>query len=116
VRAAATTVVIPVKVSGPIRAPAVAVNEVGAAAANVGSVAGALAGNATPLGIVGGLLGVDKALGLSPAGGDPCPAALAAARGQAAPAQASTPQQKAPAKAPAPKLNDPAAALKSLFR
>jgi len=117
VRAAATTVVIPVNVRGPMRAPSVAVNQLGAAESNIGTVAGALAGKATPLGIVGGLLGGDKALGLGGPAGDICPAALAAARGQAAPAQASTPQQKAPEKKPTPpNVKDPAAALKSLFR
>ncbi len=116
VRAAATTLEIPVNVSGPMRAPSVAVNKLGAAEANAGTVAGALAGNATALGIVGGLLGADKAIGVA-GGGDICPAALAAARGQAAPAQASTPQQKAPKQAPsAPSLSNPADALKGLFR
>ena len=80
-RVAGNEVVIPLTVSGPIRNPAVKVNEIAAAESNAGTVAGAVIGNATPLGIVGGLLGVDKALG----GGttDICPAVLAAARGQA---------------------------------
>jgi AsmA protein len=112
VRMVATTLEIPVNVSGPMRAPAVAVNKVGAAEANAGTVAGALAGNATALGIVGGLLGANKAIGPT-GGGDICPAALAAARGQAAPAQASTPQQKAPS---SPKASNPADVLKGLFR
>ncbi len=111
VRAAATTLVIPLKVSGPMRAPAVAVNKLGTAEDNIGSIAGAVIGSTTPIGIIGGLLGVDKAFGL--AAGDPCPVALAAARGQAAPAQGSTLPRGRDA---SPGLSNPAAALESLFR
>ena len=74
---------IPIAVSGPIRDPAVKVNDLGAAEANAGTVAGAVIGDATPLGIVGGLLGADKLVGGGTA--DICPPALAAARGQAVP-------------------------------
>ena len=66
-RIAGTPVVIPVAVSGPIRDPAIKVNELGAAEANAGTVAGVVIGGATGLGIVGGLLGADKLL----AGGRP---------------------------------------------
>ena len=59
-RVAGTGLVIPIAVSGPIRDPAVKVNDLGAAEANAGTVAEAVIGNATPLGIVGGLLGGDK--------------------------------------------------------
>ena len=106
-RVGGTGLVIPIAVSGPIRDPSVKVNDLGAAEANAGTVAGVVLGNATPLGLVGGLLGADKLLG----GGtsDICPAALAAARGQAAPqAAAKTPQPNA--------LPNPAAVLKNLFR
>ena len=106
-RVGGTGLVIPIAVSGPIRDPSVKVNDLGAAEANAGTVAGVVLGNATPLGVVGGLLGADKLLG----GGtsDICPAALAAARGQAAPqAAAKTPQPNA--------LPNPAAVLKNLFR
>ena len=70
--------------------------------------AGAVIGNATPLGIVGGLLGVNKAL----TGGTPdiCPTVLAVARGQAVPGAA--PREKAGA----PAARDPGAVLKNLFR
>ena len=114
-RVAGTGVVIPVAVSGPIRNPAVKVNEIGAAEANAGSVAGAVIGNATPLGIVGGLLGGDKLTG----GGttDICTPALAAARGQPVADTA------APAKPAAnnvgsttPGSVNPGAQLKNLFR
>ena len=109
VKLAATSLVIPVKVTGPMRNPSASVDKVATATSNAGTVAGAVVGTASGLGIVGGLLGVDKALGL--AGGDPCPAALAAARGQPAPAQATT---GGPSKY-VPSLGNPGAALKSLF-
>jgi uncharacterized protein involved in outer membrane biogenesis len=107
-RVGGTEVVIPLAVSGPIRNPAVKVNEIAAAESNAGTVAGAVIGNATPLGIVGGLLGVNKAL----TGGttDICPTVLAAARGQAVPESAPV------AKPGAPGARDPGAALKNLFR
>jgi len=108
-RIGGTNVAIPMNVTGPIRNPAVKVNELGAAESNAGSVAGAVIGNATPLGIVGGLLGADKLLG----GGttDVCAPALAAARGQAVPETA--PAATAPAK---PGAQNPGAFLKNLFR
>ncbi len=109
VRVATSNLILPVKVTGPIRNPSATVDKLATATSNVGTVAGAVVGTATGLGIVGGLLGVDKALGL--VAGDPCPAALAAARGQPAPTQATT----APKSSPNP-LSDPGAALKSLFR
>ena len=62
-RIAGTPVVFPVGLEGPIRDPTVKVNEIGAAERNAGAVAGAVIGDATPLGIVGGLLGADKLLG-----------------------------------------------------
>jgi AsmA protein len=106
-RVAGTGLVIPIAVSGPIRDPVVKVNDIGAAEANAGTVAGVLLGNATPLGIVGGLLGADKLVG----GGttDICPPALAAARGQAVPEAATKGSQP---NAPP----NPAALLKNLFR
>jgi AsmA protein len=109
-RVAGTPLVIPVAVSGPIRDPAVKVNDLGAAEANAGTVAGVVIGDATPLGIVGGLLGTDKLVGGGTA--DVCPAALAAARGQAVPRAT----QAAPANAGKTKPTDPATLLKNLFR
>lgn len=108
-RVAGTGLVIPIAVSGPIRDPVVKVNDLGAAEANAGTVASVVLGNATPLGIVGGLLGGDKLLG---GGGttDICPSALAAARGQAMP-------EAAAAKGPQPNAApNPGALLKNLFR
>jgi AsmA protein len=106
-RIGGSDVVIPLAVSGPIRSPAVKVNEIAAAESNAGAVAGAVIGNATPLGIVGGLLGANKAL---PGGTttDSCPVVLAAARGQAVPQQAAPPAKPG---APAP-----GGVLKNLFR
>jgi AsmA protein len=106
-RVAGTGLVIPVAVSGPIRDPSVKVNDLGAAEANAGTVAGVVLGNATPLGIVGGLLGGDKLFG----GGttDICTPALAAARGQAVP-------ESAPGKNEKPNVSNPGALLKNLFR
>jgi AsmA protein len=106
-RVAGTGLVIPVAVSGPIRDPSVKVNDLGAAEANAGTVAGVVLGNATPLGIVGGLLGGDKLF----SGGttDICTPALAAARGQAV-------AEAAPAKSGPPKTSNPETILKNLFR
>jgi uncharacterized protein involved in outer membrane biogenesis len=104
-RIAGTGVVIPVGVEGPIRDPAIKVNKLGAAERNVGTVAGAVIGDATPLGILGGLLGADK---LFSATTDICPPALAAARGQAVPEAAAKPA----AKSASP---NPAQLLKNLF-
>jgi AsmA protein len=106
-RIAGTGVVIPLTVSGPIRDPVVKMNELHTATANAGTVAGAVIGGATGLGIVGGLLGADKLLGGG--SGDVCPAALSAARGQAVP-------EAAPAKAGKPSVSNPGALLKNLFR
>jgi hypothetical protein len=108
--------VIPVDVSGPIRNPRVNVNQVGATERNAGAVAGLLLKNNPQLGALGGLLGTDK--GDSASKGDLCPAALAAARGQAAPA--APPPSAAPAALPGkllpnPALN-PAQTLRNLFR
>ena len=108
-RVAGTGVVIPMTVVGPIRNLAVTVNRLGAAESNAGAVAGAVIGNATPLGIVGGLLGADKLIGGKT---DFCPAVLAAARGQAAPAE---PAGSRPG-ASKPSASDPAALLRNLLR
>ncbi len=107
-RIGGTQVVVPIQVSGPIRAPAVGVDRLGAAESNVGSVAGALLGKGTAL---GGLLGGDKPLGGS-RGGDVCPAALIAARGGKSP-QASP---AAPGRPTEPVVPNPSAVLRNLFR
>jgi len=109
-RIVGTPVVIPIQINGPIRSPAVAINKLGTAESNAGSVAGAVLGNATPLGLLGGLVGADKLI--TGGGGDMCTPALAAARGGKAP----QPNQAPPAKAAAPTPSNPGAALRNLLR
>jgi uncharacterized protein involved in outer membrane biogenesis len=103
-------VVIPLDVSGPIRDPAVKVNQLAAAESNIGVIAGAIMGNAAPSGIVPGLPGGDKLMGDGTS--DICPATLAIARGQKPPAAQVTPA--APASKPA--VPDVGNILKNLFR
>ncbi|HYZ20851.1 MAG TPA: AsmA family protein [Rhodopila sp.] len=110
-RVGGTGVVVPMVVSGPIREPSVQVNKIGAAESNAGTVAGAVIGNATPLGIVGGMLGADKLL--EGGSGDMCPAALAAARGRGAPAAPAATAKPAKPNEPPP---NPGAVLRNLFR
>lgn len=114
-RVAGNVIVIPVQLSGPLRGPSTRVNQIRSLEANAGSVAGAVIGNATPLGAIAGLLGGNRAT----SGGDICPAALAAARGQAAPAAPAEGLGKLPEavpKLPIPNLSDPTKSLRNLFR
>ena len=113
-RVAGTGFVIPLTVSGPIRGPAVRVDRISAVESSAGAMAGALAGNATPLGIVGGLLGGNKLAAGGPA--DICTPALAAARGQAVPEPAAKPAAAPPAAPPASGAPKPEDILKNLFR
>jgi len=105
-RLAGNNVVLPLKVSGPIRAPGVAADQRGAAEANVGAVAGALAQGTKPRDILGGLL-ADQVTG---GGADICPPALAMARGKPAPAEPT------PASRTTPTVPDPGVTLRNLFR
>jgi AsmA protein len=107
-RLAGTAIVVPLRVTGPIRSPDVKVNALGAAAANAGTVAGAVIGSATPLGLLGGVLGGDKLLGKAP--GDTCAGPLALARGQTPPAAASG------SSSTQPKPSGPAALFHDLLR
>lgn len=104
-RIAGTGVVIPMDVSGSITDPRVAVNRISTIESNAGSVAGAIAGAATPLGLLGGVIGADR---LGGGGADVCPAALAMARGQTPPAPVAAAKEGKPL--------DPAALLKNLFK
>lgn len=110
-RIGGTGFVVPLRLSGPLRDPGVAVNAAGAAQANIGALAGAVAGGTTPLGALGGVLigGEHTGQGVS------CAGPLALARGQQAPAQPkqATPRSKA---APRPNLANPQNMLKQLFR
>jgi AsmA protein len=114
-RVGGTEVVIPVDVNGPMLDPRVGVNQAGAAEANIGTIAGALMGkNPTLPGPFHGIIGGEKLA-------DPCPAALALARGQAAPAAAAAaapkaPAQGAPAQGAPPLPVNPQTILKNLFR
>ena len=117
-RVAGTAVVVPVRVTGPWRAPNTEPDAAGAVAANAGTVAGTVLGTATPLGAVAGLLGGQKLLGGQEAVN--CGAAIAMARGEAAPAAAppAAPSQAAPPGQPAPqppKLPNAGNLLKKLF-
>lgn len=103
---AGASVTAPVKVFGPLAAPQTKVDEVGAASANAGALAGSF----------GSLLGAPKG---SSGSGDACPGALALARGQAAPAAeapgAAPANPPAAAAAPAAKPSAVGGALKQLF-
>jgi AsmA-like C-terminal region len=92
-RLGGTIIVVPMQVTGPIRSPGVKVNALGATAADVGSVAGTVLGKATPLGLLGGLLGGGKLL--DPAAADSCAGPLAVARSRtASPAAMSNTQEQ----------------------
>ena len=107
-RVAGTGLVVPLQVTGPIRAPQTKVNALGTFEANAGTMAGGVIGSATPLGLLGGVVGGDKLLGGS---SEPsCPAALAVARGQAVPAAA------AAAAPPPQKKNEIGGVFRQLFR
>ena len=114
-RVAGAPIVVPVRVTGALRAPSVASDTAAAIGANAGTVAGTVLGSATPLGLVAGALGGQKVLG----GGESvnCGAALAAARGGALPVPAAAPAQQAPAPQPSqPKAPNPGQLLQRLFR
>jgi AsmA protein len=112
VRFVATPVVVPLRVTGSLRAPSTASDVSGAVAGTVGSAAGTALG--LPLGIVSGVLSGGKTFGRSD--GADCGAALAVARGGIAtstPAAEATPA--APTGQPKPKLPNPGNLLKRLF-
>ena len=89
-----TVIVVPLRLTGPIRSPDVRVNALGAAESNAGTVAGAVIGGATPLGLLGGMLGGGKLL--DSGSGDSCAGPLALARGQAAPSTQAPPKPSGP--------------------
>jgi AsmA protein len=102
-RLGGTGFVVPLRVTGPIRSPDVAINALGTAESNAGTVAGVVIGGATPLGLLGGVIGGNKLLG--GAAPESCAGPLALARGQAPPA---TPASQ-------PKTSNPGALLHDLF-
>ncbi len=112
VRFVATPVVVPLRVTGSLRAPSTASDVTGAVAGTVGSAAGTALG--LPLGIVSGVLSGGKSFGRSE--GADCGAALAIARGgnpAATPAAEAAPA--APTGQPKLKLPNPGNLLKRLF-
>jgi AsmA protein len=125
-RVGGNAVIVPVRVTGPIRSASVSLDPAAAAEANAGAVAGAALGKETPLGLLGGVLGGGKIPGIGPVtgAGQSCETALAIARGQ--PARAAEPSQaKSQPAAPAPasphpkapqKVPDLGGALRQLLR
>jgi uncharacterized protein involved in outer membrane biogenesis len=112
-----TGLVVPLVVNGPLRSPSVTPDPAAAVTQNAGTVAGAVITGATPLGLIAGAVGGKQLLGGS---GVDCGPALAAARGGAMPAAASSPQQQAapqqPAPAQKPKQSGIGGVLNQLFR
>ena len=81
-RIAGTALVVPMRITGPFRSPSSAPDPTATVTQNAGTVAGAVLGNTTPMGLIAGALGVKQLQGGSEAD---CGAALAAARGTAVP-------------------------------
>jgi AsmA protein len=77
-RVAGTGLVVPVRVSGSFRSPSASPDPAATVAQNAGTMAGAVLGSATPLGLAAGALGAKQLLGGSESD---CAAAFAAARG-----------------------------------
>ena len=110
---------VPLRVTGLLRSPAVKTDTAGAIADNAGTVAGVLLGDTSPLGAIAGALGGQKLLGGGGEGAD-CSSALAIARGQAGGAAAVHPAaQPSPSPAapkPKPKAPNVGNLLHQLFR
>ena len=81
-RVAGTGLVVPMRISGPFRSPAAAPDAAAAITENAGTVAGAVLGNTTPLGLAAGALGAKQLLGGAAVD---CGAALAGAAARRAP-------------------------------
>ena len=116
-RIGGTGFVVPLRITGSLRDPNVAVNAAAAAGSDLGALAGSL-GSGSSLGAIAGVLMGGKQV----AGGVSCAGPLAIARGQKPPAQAApaqaAPAQTAPAKPAAkPALpRNPADLLKQFLR
>ncbi len=85
-------VVLPIRISGPFRSPHTASDPAAAVAQSAGTVAGAVLGGATPLGLIAGALGGKQLLGGAEADCGPSGAAPSSGR----PAPAAPQQQKPP--------------------
>ena len=113
-RIAGTGLVVPLRITGPFRSPSSAPDPAATVAQNAGTVAGAVLGSTTPMGLIAGALGAKPLQGGAQAD---CGAALAAARGTAVPAAQSNPGPlAAPQQKQKQKLPDVGSALKQLFR
>ena len=81
-RIAGTGLVVPLRITGPFRSPSTAPDPAATVTQNAGTVAGAVLGSTTPMGLIAGALGAKQLRGGSEAD---CGAALAAARGDGRP-------------------------------
>lgn len=113
-RIAGTELIVPLQVTGSLRAPSARPDPAAAVAANAGTVAGAVIGGTTPLGMIAGALGGKNLLGGSETVN--CGAALALARGEAVSAPPAAPSAPPAAPAPRPKVPNPGQILRQLFR
>jgi uncharacterized protein involved in outer membrane biogenesis len=117
-RVAGTELIVPLHVTGPLRGPSAAPDPAGSVAANAGNIAGAVVGNATPLGMIAGALGGQKLAPGAPSVN--CGAALASARGEAVPAPSAAPSAPStpPPAQPARKQQtpNPGNLLRQMFR
>lgn len=109
-RVGGTGFVVPVRVTGSLRDPAVSMDAAGAVQADIGSLAG---GKASPLGLLAGVLGGSKQ---QVGGGESCAGPLALARGEKVPEQPPAAAAKAPAAQPAAKPANPADLLRRFLR
>ena len=62
-RIAGTGLVVPLRITGPFRSPSSAPDPTATVTQNAGTVAGAVLGNATPMGLIAGALGVKQLQG-----------------------------------------------------
>ena len=111
-KVAGTGVVVPLRISGPFRSPATAPDAAAAITENAGTVAGAVLGNTSPLGLAAGALGAKQLFG---GGAIDCGAALAGVRGTSGAAAPAAPTAQ-PAPQQPPKPPNVGGLLKQLLR
>jgi uncharacterized protein involved in outer membrane biogenesis len=117
-RIGGTGLVVPVRVTGPVRSPKTAVDALGTVESNARAAAGGVLGNATPLAALGrALLGGNAGRGTSATSPVSCPEALSLARGETAPPASARPAAPAAAATKTQqKLPNAGALLRQLFR
>ena len=117
-RVGGTGLVVPVRVTGPIRSPKEDVNALGAVESNARAVADGVLGKETSLGALGrALLGGRANAGRSATAAVSCPGTLALARGETPPAVSAQPAPPASAASkPQRKPPNAGALLRQLFR